>query len=140
MGVAEQTLDAVEHIGAQRKTLALIVRADHRPEATEFVTRDEFTQQVGFVVHGAGREIARHRHRAIDRRIVGTGEVLIVRKGRCEVDVYDETNALVATRGLRTGDILILVSGGHGFRMLEDTVLLEIKQGPYTGLAEKEHF
>jgi hypothetical protein len=41
---------------------------------------------------------------------------------------------------LETGDIILLVAGGHGFRCLEDTVLLEIKQGPYTGLVEKEAF
>ena len=48
--------------------------------------------------------------------------------------------ALVATRELLPGDIMLMVGGGHGFRMLEDTVLLEVKQGPYTGLDEKERF
>jgi len=140
MGVVEKALGAVERIGDRGRSLACIIHAEFQPDATEFVTPDDFTQQVGFVVHEAGQEIARHKHRPIDRCIVGTGEVLIVRKGRCEVDLYNESGALISTRELRTGDILILVCGGHGFRMLEDTVLLEVKQGPYTGLAEKEFF
>ena len=71
---------------------------------------------------------------------MGTSEVVIVKSGRCEVDIYDDDHQLIATRELGPGDIMLMVSGGHGFRMLEDTVLLEIKQGPYPGLDEKEHF
>ena len=52
-----------------------------------------------------------------------------VRDGSCEVDLYDESRMLVATRELTQGDVVLLVSGGHGFRMLEDTTLLEVKQG-----------
>jgi hypothetical protein len=47
---------------------------------------------------------------------------------------------LVASRELRSGDITLMVGGGHGFRMQEDTVFLEVKQGPYTGIDEKECF
>jgi hypothetical protein len=65
----------------------------------------------------------------------------VVQKGRCEVDVYDDTRTVVATRELEAGDILIAVRGGHGFRVVEDTVLLEIKQGPYPGHgSDKERF
>ena len=71
---------------------------------------------------------------------MGTSEVLIVREGRCKLDVYDVDQALVATRELLPGDIMIMVGGGHGFRIREDTVLMEIKQGPYPGVAEKERF
>jgi hypothetical protein len=81
-----------------------------------------------------------HLHRSLERKIKGTSEVLLVKKGRCEVDIYDNSKDLVATRELREGDILLLVDGGHGFRTLEDTVFVEIKQGPYTGLDEKERF
>jgi len=79
-------------------------------------------------------------HKRLERRLVGTSEVLIVRKGRCLMDVYNDDRALVATRELATGDIMLMVGGGHGFRMLEDTVLLEVKQGPYIGVDEKERF
>ena len=64
----------------------------------------------------------------------------MVKKGRCLIDVYDDDHDLIATGELHPGDVMLMVGGGHGFRMLEDTVLLEIKQGPYTGLEEKEQF
>lgn len=56
------------------------------------------------------------------------------------MDIYNDDQVLVATRELRAGDVMLMVGGGHGFRILEDTVFLEIKQGPYIGLDEKERF
>lgn len=130
----------VEEIAFAQQTLCLIIRATLVPEKTTFLTPSTFNQQVGFIVYARGGEIQRHVHRRLERRVVGTAEVLVVRKGRCELDVYNNERELVATRELRSGDIMLMVSGGHGFRMLEDTVLLEVKQGPYPGIDEKERF
>jgi hypothetical protein len=133
-------VDQIEHIVWNDQPLAYIIRAQLEPDATTFLTPPEFKQQVGFVVYPAGSEIARHVHRPLERHLVGTSEVLIIRKGRCEIDVYTDDRELVATRELHVGDIMLMVGGGHGFRILEDTILLEVKQGPYTGLDEKERF
>ncbi len=92
------------------------------------------------IVYPAGGGVPRHLHRNLERHLVGTSEVLIVRRGRCEMDVYNDQRELVATRQLHQGDLMLMVGGGHGFRMQEDTVFLEVKQGPYTGLDEKERF
>ena len=132
--------DHIEHIESGGRALVYIVRAELSPAATTFLTPTEFTHQVGLIVYPAGGEIRRHVHKPLERRITGTSEVIIVRRGRCELDIYDDDRSLVATRELRTGDVMLMVGGGHGFRMLEDTVLLEVKQGPYTGLSEKELF
>lgn len=130
----------VEHILWHGQPLAFIIRAEMRPQETMFLTPPEFKQQVGFVVYPAGSEIQRHVHRALERHLVGTSEVLIVQRGCCDIDIYNNERELVATRELRHGDIMLMVDGGHGFRMIEDTVLLEVKQGPYTGIEEKERF
>ena len=61
-------------------------------------------------------------------------------EGRMEADFYNDDKQFVESRTLERGDLLVLVSGGHGFRCTEDTVLLEIKQGPYIGPDEKERF
>jgi hypothetical protein len=133
-------LSGVEVVEAGGETLAFVIRADVQPSETTFVTPDDQTMQTGFVVYPAGGEVARHLHKPLPRSIVGTGEVLLVRRGRCEVELYDADRRLAARRTLAAGDVIVLVSGGHGFTMLEDTVLLEVKQGPYTGLDEKERF
>lgn len=130
----------VETISREGEVLALIIRAEQMPPTTTFVTPPEYKQQVGFVVYPAGGEIRRHFHRPLERHLVGTSEVLVLKKGHCLIDVYDDNLELVATRELYCGDVMLMVAGGHGFRMLEDTVFLEIKQGPYTGVDEKVHF
>jgi uncharacterized protein with PhoU and TrkA domain len=130
----------VEHITSGGKSLAYIIRGEIEPSKTTFLTPPELKQQVGFVVYPAGGEVRRHVHRALERHLVGTSEVIIVRRGRCEIDIYNDDRQLVASREIQAGDIMLMTGGGHGFKMHEDTVLLEVKQGPYTGIDEKELF
>jgi len=133
-------MEPIERFSWQGETLAYVIRAETSPPETSFVTPPEANFQVGFVVYPAGGEVTRHSHIPLERHIRGTSEVLVVRRGRCLMDVYDPFQRLVATAELRTGDVMVMLGGGHGFRMLEDTVFLEVKQGPYTGLREKERF
>jgi len=133
-------MEPVERITHNDQVLCILIRASLLPTETTFITPPEYKQQVGFVVYSEGGEIDRHTHRALERHLTGTSEVLVVKKGHCFIDIYSDGHELVATRELYTGDVMLMVGGGHGFRMLEDTVFLEIKQGPYTGLDEKERF
>jgi uncharacterized protein with PhoU and TrkA domain len=138
--VIKDAQDLIEKIMWGDVPLAYIIRGDLTPSRTTFLTPPQFKQQVGFVVYPAGGEIQRHVHRPLSRHLIGTSEVLIVRRGRCEIDIYNDDRELVATRELREGDVMLMVGGGHGFHMLEDTVFLEVKRGPYTGQDEKERF
>lgn len=133
-------MESMEIISWNDQPLTYIIRNQYSPAETTFLTPPEFKQQVGFVVYATGGEVKRHSHRAIERHLVGTSEVLILRKGRCMMDIYNDAKELVASRELNAGDLMLMVGGGHGFRMLEDTVFLEVKQGPYTGIDEKERF
>jgi len=130
----------IEIVSWEGVELCYIVRASYEPDETTFVTRPEYKQQVGFIKYGGGSEIPRHLHVPLERHIVGTSEVVLVRRGSCRLDIYTEERQLVGTRELVQGDLVLMVSGGHGFAVHEDTVLLEVKQGPYIGLDEKERF
>ena len=83
------------------------------------------------MVYPDGRRVAKHIHLALERHLIGTSEVLVLLKGHCLADIYNDEKELVATRELRAGDVILMVGGGHGFRMQEDTVFLEVKQGPF---------
>jgi len=131
---------AIEPIWQGQTLLAYVVRAGATAATTSFITGDEASFQAGFVVYPAGGAVVPHLHLPVVRTVVGTSELLLVRSGLCIVDMYGDDKALVASRELSTGDLVVSLAGGHGFRMLEDTVLLEVKQGPYGGLAEKERF
>jgi mannose-6-phosphate isomerase-like protein (cupin superfamily) len=132
---------SIEYIKTRNNILAtIIIRRDYQPDATTFITSPELAQQVGFVVYPAGGVIKRHIHKTVDRQNISSSEALILREGRLEMDIYDQDKSLLATRELQAGDFVLMVSGGHGFRVIEPVVLLEIKLGPYAGAADKELF
>jgi hypothetical protein len=133
-------MNGVEWIVAGDRPLAIIIRREFEPEASQFITLPQHAQQVGFIKYSEGGSIMPHSHTPLERHIVGTPETLLVRSGRVEVSLYDDVQVFVARRLLKEGDVVVLLGGGHGFKMLEDTVLLEVKQGPYTGLVEKVRF
>lgn len=130
----------VEQITWREQHIATIVRACHAPRSTTFITPDSSYQQAGFVVYPKNGMVKRHAHLPLQRHLIGTPETLMVREGRIECDLYALDKSPLGTWTLEQGDIILLVAGGHGIRFLEDTILLEIKQGPYTGLVEKEYF
>jgi hypothetical protein len=130
----------VEIIEAEGTALAYIVRSGWVPKSTEFITPDTFSLQMGMIVYGRGQAIAPHMHLPITREVHGTNEVVLVRSGSCEVDIFDAQRQKIGTRQLSAGDVILLLGGGHGFRMNEDTVLFEVKQGPYAGGRDKEKF
>ena len=132
--------DHVEVLQHQGLILAYIIKAEWTPDKTTFVTPDDIGQQMGMIVYGAGKSIVPHVHLPIMRQVSGTTECIVVRKGSCIIDFYDKEKNYVTSRNLNLGDILLLTDGGHGFRMLEDTVLFEVKQGPYAGDQDKARF
>ena len=133
-------MDPVEIIAHNGKALVYLVRGDWFPDRTEFLTPDEASLQIGMIVYGGGKAIQPHVHLPVTREVHGTSECILVRRGACEIDIYTELKEHIATRPLRTGDIVLLLGGGHGFRMQEDTVLFEVKQGPFVGMKDKERF
>lgn len=130
----------IETVEANGVVLAMLVTGADALAETTFVTPNEANLQVGFVVRGGNAVIDRHVHHPVERHVTGTSEVLAIRRGSLELDLYDDDRQLVATRSLGAGDVIVLMNGGHGIRTIEDVVLLEIKQGPYSGAQEKERF
>ena len=113
-----------------------MIRAKTRPDNFHYPARGETTGR--FIVYPKDSAIPRHIHRPLERHIIGMAEVLVVRSGHCQIEIYDEQKSLVTTRDLYKNDVVLMVGGGHGFQIKEDTVLLEIKQGPYLGADDKE--
>ena len=60
--------------------------------------------------------------------------------GRMRVDFYSGEKAYLQSREISAGDVIVLFDGGHGFTMLDDVRMLEIKQGPYGGEQDKVRF
>jgi mannose-6-phosphate isomerase-like protein (cupin superfamily) len=129
-----------EQVVHDGRLLAIIIRSSYCGEGIEFFTPNDFSQQLAYMNRPAGYKISPHVHNKLQREVFHTQEVLFVRKGKVKIDFYDEERNCIDTRTLATGDIILLASGGHGFEMLEQTELIEVKQGPYAGEQDKIKF
>lgn len=107
------------------------------PDKTTFYSHPDDSQQVGHIVYKAGSSIPRHVHKTISRTIEKTTEVLYVQKGRCVCRFHEANGAISLSVELSEGDLLCILDGAHSFEFFDDTVMLEVKQGPYAGKDEK---
>ncbi len=129
----EHTSKLYEEIRHREKLIAIILRADYDAETIQFFSPDSFSQQLGYLPHKKDRIIPAHFHLEVEREITKTQEVLFIRKGKVQVNFYTDQKEYLESRTIETGDTLFLCSGGHGFKMLEETRMIEVKQGPYSG-------
>jgi mannose-6-phosphate isomerase-like protein (cupin superfamily) len=120
--------------------LALILRTGYHAEGIQFFTPDDFSQQLGYMNRPRGYVIPPHVHNAVTRSVQYTKEVLFIKSGKVRVDFYDDEQNYLESRILGAGDVILLAFGGHGFEMLEPTEMVEVKQGPYAGDADKTRF
>lgn len=120
--------------------LALILRNNFNQPGIHFFTPNDFSQQLAYMKHPKGYEIDSHVHKAVPRKIEWTQEALFIKRGRVRVDFYDKDRVYLETRILGTGDVVLLAQGGHGFTMLEESEIIEVKQGPYSGELDKIRF
>ena len=120
--------------------LALVIRAGFGQPGINFVTDDESVHQLGVLKWPQGHLIDAHVHNPMARTIDSTQEVLFIRSGRVRVDLYGDDRGYRSSLELGAGDVIFLASGGHGFEILEDADIVEVKQGPYRGEGEKTRF
>jgi len=120
--------------------LAIIISNKFNDPGIRFCTPDDFSQQLAFMRHPSGKVILPHVHNPVAREVHYTKEVLFIRKGKLRVDFYDEDKNYLESRLLETGDVIMLSNGGHGFEVIEEVEMIEVKQGPYAGEADKTRF
>lgn len=130
----EQVLDKNKQI------MAIIISNQFNEKGIHFFTPNDFSQQLAYMNHPTGKIIEPHYHNSVQRNVVFTQEVLVIKKGKLRVDFYDEDLNKTESRILANGDVILLSSGGHGFEVLEDLEMIEIKQGPYSGDSDKTRF
>ncbi|NMC36111.1 hypothetical protein GYA49_03615 [Candidatus Beckwithbacteria bacterium] len=124
----------------ENKVLAIIIPHNFKQQGITFCTPDEFSQQLAYMNHPKDKQIPPHVHNPVKRDVAYTREVLFIRHGKVRVDFYSEKRKYIQSQILQTGDVILLASGGHGFTMLEPTEMIEVKQGPYAGEADKTRF
>jgi hypothetical protein len=120
--------------------LAIIIKSSYSSEGIQFFTPDDFSQQLAYMNRPKNYIIPPHVHNAVQRDVHFTQEVLVIRSGKVRVDFYDDNKNYLESSILEQGDVILLAYGGHGFIMLEDSEIIEVKQGPYAGEIDKIRF
>lgn len=119
---------------------AIIISKDFHENGIHFFTNDNDSQQLGYMNRPEGYEIKPHRHNLVPREVHLTQEVLFIKSGKVRVDFYNNDQVYLESRILYKGDVILLSDGGHGFKMLEPSEIIEVKQGPYCGEMDKIRF
>ena len=130
----------IENIKFNSNLLAIIIRTSFEKEGIEFFTPGDFSQQLGYMNRPKGYVIKPHVHNIVERNITLTQEVLFIKSGKVRVDFYNEDREYLESKILNQGDVILLASGGHGFEMIENAEMIEVKQGPYCGDVDKSLF
>lgn len=130
----------IEQVLNDEFLLAIIIREGFKKPGIQFLTPDDFSQQLAYMNHPAGKVIPPHVHNPVQREVSYTLEVLFLKRGKLRVDFYDNQRNYLESRILEAGDVILLASGGHGFEALEEIEMIEVKQGPYAGEADKTRF
>ena len=126
----------VEKIECEGKILAIILRQNYEPEGINFITAEDNPLQLGVLKHQKGSKIKPHIHKSSPITINEIQEVLHIAYGKVEAEFYESADKKVGSTILNSGDTILLLSGGHGFNILEDSKIIEVKQGPYRGVGE----
>jgi mannose-6-phosphate isomerase-like protein (cupin superfamily) len=130
----------IETVKVGDQLLAVIVSRDFDKPGIHFFTPDDLSQQLAYMHHPAGKVIDPHVHNPVNRSVQYTQEVLFIKRGRLRVDFYSNDQVYIESRILRAGDVILLATGGHGFEVLEEIEMIEVKQGPYAGDQDKTRF
>jgi hypothetical protein len=131
----------IEKVIYKKELLALVVRKKFRKKkGINFFTNNNMNLQCGFMKHDKNYIIKPHSHQKRENKIFYTSEVLFVLKGKLRVDFYNNIKKYLYSKIVNTNDILILIKGSHGFKVLSPIEMLEIKQGPYKMSKDKIKF
>ena len=130
----------IQQITHNDKLLSIIIRRDFKKNGIEFFTPDDFSQQLAYMKRPKDYVIPPHIHNAVPREVQFTKEVLFIKSGRVRVDFYDDDKNYLESTILESGDVVLLAYGGHGFEMIEESEIIEVKQGPYAGEIDKVRF
>jgi hypothetical protein len=115
------------------KIIAIIVKGDFKKNGVNFVSRPDFPLQLGISNYKKGSKIEPHFHIEKEIKINKIQEVVHIESGKVLVDLYDFEGKKLKSVELLADDTIFFVDGGHGFEIIEDTKLIEVKQGPYFG-------
>lgn len=127
----------IKRVLDNKKLIALIIYKRFKSKDIKFFTDEDSPQQIGFMNRPKNYAIKPHKHLKVLRKIYKTQEILFIRSGKVKIDLYTDKGKFISDHTLNSGDIIFLASGYHGLKMLKQTEIIEVKQGPYNKKRDK---
>ena len=110
----------IEKIFYKKKLLAMILpEKKNLKKGVNFLTPSHLTLQLGFIKHKSNTYIKPHTHKNYLRKI---------------------KKKYLFSKVVNKNKILILLEGSHGFKILRNCSIIEVKQGPFSLSMDKERF
>jgi hypothetical protein len=111
-----------------------------KKNGVNFLTPPDLTHQIGSLNHKKNHTIIPHLKIKKKGKVNHTSEVLIIQKGKLRLDIYSNKKKYLFSKIIKKDDILIIIKGGRGFKVLEPCSIIEVKQGPYNKMQDKIRF
>lgn len=115
---------------------AILACAKDVKEGTEWFGEKYEPLQASRMNYKAWSEFRIHKHILNPRTIKFTQEAFIVIKGKIEVGIYDDNCVMIGRLEAWEGEAIFVYRGGHGVRILEDSLLYEVKAGQFSAVSE----
>ena len=121
-----------KNILINKKLVAKVFRFQNKKfKGIKFFTPNNFNMQLGLMAHSKNHIIRPHIHINKKRIIKHMSELLIIFSGKLRVYFYDKNKNRAKSITLKKKDMILLLTGAHGFKVIEKIEMIEIKQGPF---------
>lgn len=121
----------INKIYDNKKLIALVLRSKFSCSGIKFLTPNNFSQQLGYMKRPKNYQVKPHKHKRNKRSVNFTNEVLYVKKGKVLFNLFNKKDIFIKKIILNKGDFILIGECGHSLKMLENSELIEVKQGPY---------
>jgi hypothetical protein len=116
------------------KLLHIVFQSSESVGREQLVESSEYLQIASLNLK-SGESFVAHKHlwKVLPNNNNIAQESWVVIKGKIEITFYDLNDDKLQSEILGPGDVSITLYGGHSYRIIEDSIALEFKSGPYLG-------
>ncbi|OUU28803.1 MAG: hypothetical protein CBC04_00665 [Verrucomicrobia bacterium TMED44] len=123
----------LKEISSEGKLYAFVCSLNEVKEGLEFLSDDSDFIQLGTWNYKKHFSTVPHYHLEHDKPSNLTQEVVLVHKGSVKCRLYTKEGKFVEEVDINEGELIVQIYGVHEYIMNKDSIVLEIKNGPYFG-------
>lgn len=123
----------IKHILHEGELYASIFDTSNISEGLDFLTSDSSFIQVGTWNYQKNKTLDAHFHNCFERSAHRTQEVVYVIEGSIKCNLFKEDTTFIETVIIDSGMLIVQHQGVHEYEIVEDSKVLEVKNGPYFG-------